>query len=155
MKLYTSMTAMAGLIVALALTSCSEPSDTADRGAIDRTADEAANPVERKLLLKEAMPNLEGHDLTAVTVALSPGVMVPAHRHDGFVFVYVLEGIVQSQLDSAETETYHAGDSWVEPPGVLHTLTRNASNEDSAKILAVFVAKSDARLTTSGKISKQ
>ncbi len=42
MKLYTSTTAMAGLFVALALTSCSEPRDTADRGAIDRTADEAA-----------------------------------------------------------------------------------------------------------------
>jgi len=42
MKPYTSTTAMAILIVALALTSCSEPGDTADRGAIDRTADEAA-----------------------------------------------------------------------------------------------------------------
>ncbi len=42
MKLHTSTTAMAGLIVALALSSCSESGDTADRGAIDRTADEAA-----------------------------------------------------------------------------------------------------------------
>ncbi len=42
MKLYTSTTTMAVLSVALALTSCSEPRDTADRGAIDRTADEAA-----------------------------------------------------------------------------------------------------------------
>ncbi len=42
MKLYTLTTAMAVLIVALALTSCSEPPDTEDRGAIDRTADEAA-----------------------------------------------------------------------------------------------------------------
>lgn len=42
MKLHTSTTAMAGLIVLLALSSCSEPRDTADRGAIDRTVDEAA-----------------------------------------------------------------------------------------------------------------
>ena len=114
---------------------------------------EATKPVERNLLLKETMSNLEGHDLTAVTVALAPGVTVPSHRHEGFVFVYVLEGIVQSQLDSAKTEIYREGDSWVEPPGVVHTLTRNASNEHSAKILAVFVAKAGARLTTSGELS--
>ncbi len=42
MKLHASTTAMADLIVALTLKSCSEPPDTADRGAIDRTADEAA-----------------------------------------------------------------------------------------------------------------
>ncbi len=42
MKLHTSTTAIAGLIVALVLTSCSEPGDTADSGAIDRRADEEA-----------------------------------------------------------------------------------------------------------------
>ena len=42
MKLHTATIVMAVLIVALALSGCSEPRDTADRGAIDRTADEAA-----------------------------------------------------------------------------------------------------------------
>ena len=44
MKLHTSTTAMAGLIVLFALSSCSEPHDTADRGAIDRTVDESGDP---------------------------------------------------------------------------------------------------------------
>jgi len=42
MKRHTSTAPVAGLIVALALSSCSEVRDTADRDAIDRTADEAA-----------------------------------------------------------------------------------------------------------------
>ncbi len=42
MKPHTSITVMAGLVVALALLSCSESRDMADRGTMDRTADEAA-----------------------------------------------------------------------------------------------------------------
>ena len=68
MKLYTSMTAMAGLIVALALTSCSETRDTADRGAIDRTADEAAI---RSLLVANFAAG-SAHDVEGVAATFLP-----------------------------------------------------------------------------------
>lgn len=42
MRFHTWTTAPAGLIVALALTSCSESHDAAERGAADRVSDEAA-----------------------------------------------------------------------------------------------------------------
>jgi uncharacterized protein (TIGR02246 family) len=42
MTLHTSRIAVGSLVVALALGGCSERHDTLDRGAVDRTADEAA-----------------------------------------------------------------------------------------------------------------
>lgn len=114
--------------------------------------------VERQVVTAAALPNLPGHSLTAVTVELAPGVTVPAHRHEGFVFVYVLQGTVRSQLDAGKALDYAAGTSWVEPPGTLHSLTQNPSQTESTKVLAVFVAKDGARLTTAdeaGSESKQ
>ncbi len=68
MKLYTSTTAMAVLIVALALTNCSEPRDTRDRGAIDRTADEAAI---RALLAANSAAS-SAHDAEGVAATYLP-----------------------------------------------------------------------------------
>ncbi len=116
---------------------------------------EPSTGVSRQMVGAEALPNVPGHNLTAVTVELLPGTSIPSHVHDGFVFVYVLEGTVRSQLDAAEAIDYHAGDSWAEPPGTIHSLTQNPSETGVAKILAIFVAREGAQLTTSGVISQQ
>ncbi|WP_120497341.1 cupin domain-containing protein [Kiloniella sp. EL199] len=107
---------------------------------------------QRTMLLQEAIGNIPGHELTAITVELVPGNKSPAHSHETFVFVYVLEGNVRSQLGDEEAIDYTAGDSWIEPPGVIHTLTENLSATKTAKLLAIFVGKKGARLTTSGTI---
>lgn len=117
-------------------------------------AAESSKKVERKMLLKESIAHLGDQELTAVTVKLAPDMQVPAHQHDGFLYVYVLEGTIQSQLGNGEVITYQQGESWVEPPGVIHSLTRNPSAKYSAEILVVFIAKVDAELTTSGELSQ-
>lgn len=70
MKLHTSTTAMAGLIVLLALSNCSESSDTADRGAIDRTADEAA--IRSLLAANFAASSAHDHDEEGVAATYLP-----------------------------------------------------------------------------------
>ena len=112
-----------------------------------------AEDVFRKFISEDELPHIPGQKVTSVTVELAPGVSVPAHRHEAFVYVYVLEGTVRSQLDDGEVIEYKTGDSWVEPPNVLHSLTQNASENENAKILAVFIAENGAKLTTSGEIS--
>jgi quercetin dioxygenase-like cupin family protein len=70
------------------------------------------------------------------------------------VYVYVLEGDVRSQLGNAKPVEYTAGGSWTEHPGSVHTLTQNLSKTDHAKLLAIFIGKDDAKLTTSGTIGR-
>ena len=84
-------------------------------------ADDAGMNVSREIVAAEALANVPGYKLTAVTVDIAPGVASPPHRHAGFVFVYVLEGTVESQLNDGDIVTYTAGESWVEPPGTLHS----------------------------------
>lgn len=115
--------------------------------------------IQRKRLSSTALPNLPNHSLTSVVIELKPGSSAPSHQHEGFVFVYVIKGKVLSQLNRPSQlnqegpVAYASGDSWVEHPGDQHTITRNLSNNESAKILAVFVAENGAKLTTSGEIS--
>jgi len=116
------------------------------------TADSAT--VNRALLTNSLLPNIEGHRLTSVTVELKPGVTVPSHQHDAFVFVYVLQGQVISQLNKQASVEYKAGDHWLELPSDIHSATQNPSKTEMAKFLVIFIAKDDARLTTSGELTK-
>ncbi len=87
-----------------------------------------------------------GKSLTALTVSYAPGAKTPAHRHGrAFVVGYVLEGAIRSRLGNGETKVYRVGESWSEDPGAHHTVSENASTTEPAKILALFVATTDAR----------
>lgn len=94
----------------------------------------------------ERLPNLPGHSLTAMVVDFAPGGRSPPHRHPGFVFAYVLSGTIRSQLGDGPAVDYRAGQSWVEPPGTLHSLTQNPSPIEAASLLAVWVNEDGAEL---------
>lgn len=111
-------------------------------------AHEEKEGVTREMLLMEALPNLPGHNLTAITVELSPGHRAAPHRHDAFLFVYVLSGRVRSQLDDEPAVDYATGDRWIERPGSLHGLTENLSDSEPAKLLVVFVRKDGTALSS-------
>ena len=46
---------------------------------------------------------------------------------------------------AAPVRTYHAGQSWWEPPGALHRVSRNASSNDPAVLLAIYIVPEGAR----------
>lgn len=112
------------------------------------TAGERPAGVSQKIVHGSALENVSGHKLTAVVVELDPGVSVPTHSHAGFVFVYVLEGTVLSQLNHGEIVEFSTGQSWIELPGTIHSRSHNPSTTDPVKLLAVFIAKDGSELTT-------
>lgn len=114
-------------------------------------ADDRSTGSKNELVSVSPLANVPGHNLTAVSVELAPGVTSPSHTHAGFVFVYVLEGTVRSQLNQGEAVDYVVGQSWVEPPGTIHSLTQNPSLTEVTKFLAVFIAKDGAKLTHVGE----
>ena len=62
---------------------------------------------------------------------------------------YVISGAIESKVNDGTSRIYKAGESWSEPPGASHPVSRNASKTRPAKLLAVFVADTgDEQLTT-------
>ncbi|MCP3392646.1 cupin domain-containing protein [Bradyrhizobium sp. CCGB12] len=98
----------------------------------------------------EAIPNIPGKSLVSVIVDYTPGGASPSHLHakSAFIFAYVLSGEIESQVNDGPKHVYRAGESFYEPPGSLHAVSRNASNTRPAKLLAVFVVDSDEKQLT-------
>ena len=98
-----------------------------------------------------AIPNIPGKSLIAVQVDYAPGAASPSHTHakSAFIYAYVISGAIESKVNDGETRIYRSGESWSEQPGALHSISRNASKTEPAKLLAVFVLDTnDKALTT-------
>jgi quercetin dioxygenase-like cupin family protein len=97
------------------------------------------------------IPNVPGKSLIAVEVDYAPGAASVPHTHakSAFIYAYVIKGAIESKVNDSETRIYRAGESWSEPPGATHSISRNASKTESAKLIAVFVVDTnDKALTT-------
>jgi quercetin dioxygenase-like cupin family protein len=99
---------------------------------------------------QQAIPNIPGKSLIAVVVDYPPsGASVPhTHAKSSFIYAYVISGSVESKVNDGPTRIYTAGESWSEPPGASHPISRNTSKTAPAKLLAVFVVDTDEKAMT-------
>jgi quercetin dioxygenase-like cupin family protein len=87
----------------------------------------------------QALADIPGKEGLAITVEYPPGVSSASHRHNAHVFVYVLEGSVVMQVQGKAAVTLSKGQTFYENPNDIHTVSRNASSTESAKILAFLI----------------
>src|SRR5262249_42616077 len=127
--------------------------------ASGRTADAqspttpAAAAPPRPPVFKHDLPNvnLDGWEVTVSWVDYPPGRVGAAHHHAGFVLAYVLEGSVITKISGqGEEKTYTTGQMFYEQPGATHEVSKNASQTQPAKLLAMIFAPKGATLTTQG-----
>src|SRR5215469_13307913 len=100
-----------------------------------------------KPLMTKVLPDIPGKEGLIETVVLSPGEVVPAHRHNADVFGYVLEGSIVTELEGHKPQIVHTGEAFYESPGDVHIASRNASATQPAKLLVFFVKKAGAPTT--------
>ncbi|MBC9251665.1 cupin [Pseudomonas alcaligenes] len=87
------------------------------------------------VLQEHLMTNAPGMKATMLSVEYAPGQATVAHRHDGSAIAYVLQGAIVSQIEGQAPVTYKAGESWYEPAGTHHLVSKNASNSQPATLL--------------------
>ncbi len=71
----------------------------------------------------------------------------PVHRHNAHTIVYVLEGTVIMQVGGGEPQTPKPGDVFYESPADIHSVSRNESETEPAKILVFFLKGKGAATT--------
>ena len=99
------------------------------------------------------LPNItmEDWEVTVSYVDYAPGRVGGVHHHAGFVLAYVLEGAIVTKISGQGGErTYATGQMFYEQPGATHEVSRNASQTEPAKLLAMIFARKGAVLTTPG-----
>jgi quercetin dioxygenase-like cupin family protein len=85
-------------------------------------------------------PSRDGRAVQAIRVDYEPGGFTRGtHRHPAGAYVYVIAGSVMFGIDDGEPFMLTAGESFHEPPGALHSVSRNASEDLPASLIAFFV----------------
>lgn len=117
-------------------------------------ANQASQPVpvakERgRIALSSELPPMDGRHLKAILVEVhyGPGESSPAHSHPCAVLGYVAAGSLRTQLQGEPEKTYHAGDSFYEPPNGVHLVSANASSTEPAELIAYMICDHDAPLS--------
>ena len=101
----------------------------------------------KTLSQKDISEKIDGKKAMArtVEVTLGPGESSAPHRHPGPAFGYVLEGDYEWAIDDNPTRTLKVGDTFYEPTGCLHRVSRNPSKEGKTRILAVVLHPADVK----------
>jgi len=74
-----------------------------------------------------------------VEVTFQPGGAGVPHRHPGAAFVYVIEGEYELGIDDQPTKIFKAGETFCEPSGCVHRVSRNPSKTNRTRLIAVLL----------------
>ena len=119
-------------------------SSAATLGVVDVIAPiqaQTAAPAGTIPLLTQALPDLPGREVRITLLDRGPENASPAHHHPGHhTFGYVVEGTYELGINGQPTRTLKAGDVFYEPPGAVHSVSRNPSKDKPMKIVVFMVA---------------
>jgi quercetin dioxygenase-like cupin family protein len=90
------------------------------------------------------LPDIEGREVVVLEVVYPPGAASASHRHNAHTFVYVLEGTVEMQVAGGELKKLVVGQTFYETPNDIHSVSRNASETEPAKVLVFFIKMKDS-----------
>jgi len=92
-------------------------------------------------LLTQPLADLPGREVRMSLLDRPPRASSPPHRHPGHhTFGYVLEGTYEFAVDGGAPKTLKAGEVFYEPPGAVHSVSRNPSQDQRTKIVVFMVA---------------
>jgi quercetin dioxygenase-like cupin family protein len=90
--------------------------------------------------------SVPGREVVQVRVDFAPGVAFGKHSHPSEEIVYVLEGLLEYQVEGKPPATLKAGDALFIPAGTIHS-ARNVGSGNGAELATYIVEKGKPLLT--------
>lgn len=84
--------------------------------------------------------SIPGREMVQARIDIAPGVVAPWHRHPGEEVIYVVEGVLEYQLEGQAPVTLKTGDVLFVPDGVAH-MARNRTTTNGAELATYIVEK--------------
>lgn len=107
----------------------------------------AAQTVAVRSVFQTDVADATNREIVVLEVNYPPGNDSPVHRHNAHTIVYVLEGTVIMAVEGGEEMTLGPGEVFYENPDDIHSVSRNASATEPAKILVFFLKEKGAPTT--------
>jgi quercetin dioxygenase-like cupin family protein len=119
-------------------------------GGMTLAGDDATDKDKPKVVTiseRDVSEKLDGKAVKATTVevTLEPGQAGMPHRHPGPVFGYILEGVYEWAIDDQPAKKLKVGDTFYEPAMCLHRVSKNPSDKNKTRVLAVLLVPRDAK----------
>lgn len=101
----------------------------------------------RLISARDIQEKIDGKDakVSVVEVTIGPGESGLPHRHPGPGFAYVLEGEYELGINDQPTKVYKAGETFYEPTGCLHRVSKNPSAKGNTRLIAVVLHPREAK----------
>jgi quercetin dioxygenase-like cupin family protein len=90
--------------------------------------------------------SVPGREVVQVIVGFAPGVTAPRHTHPGDEVIYVLEGLLEYQMEGKPPVTLKAGEVLFIPAGTIHS-ARNVGSGKGAELATYIVEKGKPLVT--------
>ncbi|HEV7820079.1 MAG TPA: cupin domain-containing protein, partial [Burkholderiales bacterium] len=110
-------------------------------------AQTAAPQSSRKTLMAKDLPDFPGKEAMVYIVEYPPGTNNAPHRHNGHVFLHILEGQLNAQVKGGELTVLNPGDTYYESPTDIHVISRNPSSTAPAKAMVFLIHDKGAALS--------
>jgi quercetin dioxygenase-like cupin family protein len=108
--------------------------------SVGAIADDAKPQPERKVLERHDQSGVPGKEVVIGTAKLPTGTAIGFHEHPGDEAGYVIQGTVIWKVRGQPDKTLHAGDSFFNPRGSVHSVV-SADSGDSLVISTWIVDK--------------
>lgn len=95
---------------------------------------------DKRTQLSQQDLSIPGWEEIQMRVDLDPGHTVANHRHPGEEIIYVVEGMIEYDLEGKPPAILKAGDVIVVPKGVVHS-AKNVGKTNAAEIGTYIVPK--------------
>ena len=118
-------------------------------GGLAPNAAQSQQPgVKRTDLLRHDL-GVAGREVVQVRVDFAPGAVAAEHSHPGEEIAYVLEGLLEYQLEGQPPVTLRPGEALFIPAGTIHS-AKNVGGGNAAE-LATYIVEKGKPLVELGK----
>jgi quercetin dioxygenase-like cupin family protein len=84
--------------------------------------------------------SVPGREVVQVRVDFAPGVAFPLHSHPGEEIAFVIEGLLEYQLEGKPPVTLRPGEALFIPAGAIHS-AKNVGTGNAAELATYIVEK--------------
>lgn len=100
----------------------------------------AQQPGVRRTDLQRHDLSVPGHETIQARIDFEPGAIAPSHSHPGEEIIYVLEGLLEYQVEGKPPMTLKAGEVLFIPAGTAHS-AKNVGSGNASELATYVVEK--------------
>ena len=100
----------------------------------------AQQPAIKRVDIQKHDLSVPGREVVQVRVEIEPGAVIGKHTHPGEEVTYVLDGVLQLEVDGMPPKSIGAGEAFTVPAGTVHG-ARNAGSSTTKALVTYIVEK--------------